>query len=131
MAPPGRLSIGDVVRESVAAAKRLVNPQSPPVPVWIPAAFLASQKVEPWSDMPVWVPAIGDEAGFAQTSAARALSAGLTIRPLNETTADTLRWHLTRPQAERNGLKAGLSPEREAALLAAWKTTAAPMRVDR
>jgi len=131
LSPPGRLSIGDVVRESVAAAKRLVNPQSPPVPVWIPAAFLASQKVEPWSDMPVWVPAIGDEAGFAQTSAARALSAGLTIRPLTETTADTLRWHLTRPQAERNGLKAGLSPEREAALLAAWKTTAAPMRVDR
>jgi 2'-hydroxyisoflavone reductase len=75
--------------------------------------------------MPVWAPSVGDEAGFALTSAARALQAGLTIRPLGETTSDTLRWHLQRPEAERNALKAGLSAEREAALLAAWRDSAA------
>jgi 2'-hydroxyisoflavone reductase len=124
LSPPGRFTIGDVVNESVAAAVRLADPRPTPAPVWIPADFLAAEKVAPWSDMPVWVPSVGDEAGFALTSAARALQAGLTIRPLVETTTDTLRWHLQRPEAERNALKAGLSAEREAALLAAWRDSA-------
>lgn len=131
LSPPGRFSIGDVVGESVAAARQLVDPKPPPVPVWISAEFLAAQGVAPWSDMPVWVPSVGDEAGVAKTSASRALDAGLTIRTLAETTVDTLRWHLGRPEAERSNLKAGLSPEREAALLAAWKASAGPVRPDR
>lgn len=131
LSPPGRFSIGDVVGESVGAARRIADPKPAPVPVWIPAEFLASQQVAPWSDMPVWVPPVGDEAGVAKTSAARALGAGLAIRPLAETTLDTLRWHLARPDAERNSLKAGLSPEREAALLAAWQAASAPVRADR
>jgi 2'-hydroxyisoflavone reductase len=45
----------------------------------------------------------------------------MQIRPMAETVAATLRWHLQRPEAEREKLEAGLSPEREAALLAAWK----------
>jgi hypothetical protein len=39
-----------------------------------------------------------------------------------DTVAATLRWHLQRPEDERQNLKAGLSLEREAALLAAWKS---------
>jgi hypothetical protein len=39
--------------------------------------------------------------------------------------AETLRWHLQRPEAEREKLKAGLTPERETALLAAWKERSA------
>jgi len=125
LSPPGRFSIGDVVGESVTAAMRIARPQPSPVPVWIPAEFLAAEKVAPWSDMPVWAPSVGDEAGFAETSAARAVASGLTIRPLAETIADTLRWHLARPESERVKLKAGLAPEREAALLTAWKSAAA------
>ena len=121
LSPPGRFSIGDVVNESVKAARQLVDPQPPPVATWIPADFLAARAVAPWSDMPVWVPSVGDEAGFAQVSAARAMQAGLTIRPMAETVTDTLRWHLQRPEAERQKLKAGLSPEREAEVLAAWQ----------
>lgn len=128
LSPPGRFTIGDVVGESVAVATRIVEPKPAPVPVWIPAEFLAAEKVAPWSDMPVWAPSVGDEAGFAETSAARAVAAGLTIRPLAETTADTLRWHLSRPEAARDSLKAGLSSEREAALLSAWKSAAADGR---
>lgn len=37
------------------------------------------------------------------------------------TVADTLRWFLDQPEAARRSLKAGLSPEREAQVLAAWK----------
>jgi 2'-hydroxyisoflavone reductase len=121
LSPPGRSTIGDVVTESVSAAVRIATPRPPPLATWIPAEFLAQQKIAPWSDMPVWVPATGDEAAFAQTSAARALQAGLSIRPLSETVADTLSWHLGRPATEQQTLKAGLPPEREAALLEAWR----------
>jgi hypothetical protein len=40
-----------------------------------------------------------------------------------ETVTDTLRWHMQRPEAERQTLKAGLPPERETAVLAAWRST--------
>jgi 2'-hydroxyisoflavone reductase len=121
LSPPGQFTIGDVVDASVTAARKIVDPQPPPQPVWLPADFLAAQKVAPWSDMPVWAPSVGDEAGFALVSAARALAAGLRIRPMTETVTDTLRWHLQRPEAELRKLKAGLSPEREAEVLAAWQ----------
>jgi 2'-hydroxyisoflavone reductase len=118
---PGRFTIGELVSESVAAAKRIAEPAAEPQPVWMPAAFLESQQVQPWSDMPVWVPASADSAGFAATAMARATVAGLRIRPLAETVEDTLRWHLARPPAEREKLKAGLAPEREAKLLADFR----------
>lgn len=121
LSPPGRFTIGDVVEESMAAARRIARPAAAPEAVWISTDFLAGQKVAPWSDMPVWAPSVGEEAGFAQVSAERAVRAGMKIRPMADTVAATLRWHLERPEAERDTLKAGLSPEREAALLAAWQ----------
>jgi 2'-hydroxyisoflavone reductase len=92
----------------------------PPL-TWVPAKFLAAQKAEPWSDLPVWVPAEGDTAGFARRDIRRAQAAGLTFRPLRATAADTLAWFRTQPTDRQAKLKAGLTPEREAALLAAWK----------
>ena len=49
---------------------------------WVPANFLAQQKVEAWSDMPVWA---GDELGLARTKIDRALAKGLTFRSVAET----------------------------------------------
>ena len=118
LSPPEKFRMGELVDESIAAAIEIARPATKPVARWVPADTLAAQNVAPWSDMPVWVPSSGDEAGFAATSAARALRAGLTIRPMRETVRDTLRWHLARPEAERNALKAGIKPEREAAVLA-------------
>ena len=118
LSPPGRFSIGDLIKASVQSAKTISSIDAEPV--WIPAHVLNEQKVAPWSDMPVWVPSEGDSAGFAAVSASRAVSAGLRIRPLLETTTDTLRWHLSRPEAERAKLRAGISPEREDDLLRYW-----------
>ena len=85
---------------------------------WLPAEFLQQQKVEAWSDMPVWA---GDELGLARTKIDRALAKGLTFRPLAETTRDTLAWFKSLPQDRESKLRAGLTPEREAEVLAAWK----------
>jgi len=85
---------------------------------WLPADFLQQQKVQAWSDMPVWA---GDELGLARTKIDRALAKGLTFRPLAETARDTLAWFKSLPQDRQSKLRAGLTPEREAEVLAAWK----------
>jgi 2'-hydroxyisoflavone reductase len=85
---------------------------------WLPAEFLRQQKVEAWSDMPVWA---GDELGLARTKIDHALAKGLTFRPLDETARDTLAWFKSLPQDRQSKLRAGLTPEREAEVLAAWK----------
>ena len=87
---------------------------------WAPADFLKAQKIESWSDMPVWT---GDESGMARTSISRALAKGLTFRPLADTARDTLAWFKSQSQDRQSHLKAGLTPEREAEVLAAWHKT--------
>jgi 2'-hydroxyisoflavone reductase len=92
---------------------------------WVPADFLASQQVRGWRHMPIWLPPEGRTAGFLRRSNAKALAAGLTFRPLAVTAKDTLDWHKTRPEAEQTatlqGAIAGIPPEKEAEVLAAWK----------
>lgn len=88
---------------------------------WVPASFLEEQKVSPWGDMPVWIPPSGEYAGFASRSIKRALDAGLTFRSLADTAATTLAFHEGRPAERQAKLRAGLAPEREKEVLAAWK----------
>jgi 2'-hydroxyisoflavone reductase len=85
---------------------------------WVSEDFLTAQKVEPWSDMPVWT---GKESGLARTKIDKALAKGLTFRSLDVTARDTLAWFKSRPQDRQSKMKAGLTPEREGEVLAAWK----------
>ena len=86
---------------------------------WVNTDFLEAQKVAPWSDMPVWVPPRGEEAGIGRINIQRGLAKGLAFRPLAVTARDTLAWFKSQP-AERQKLKAGITAEREAEVLAAW-----------
>ncbi|HZZ89110.1 MAG TPA: NAD-dependent epimerase/dehydratase family protein [Caulobacteraceae bacterium] len=88
--------------------------------VWVPETFLDANKVEAWSDLPVWVPGHGETAGFSRTRIAKATAAGLTFRPLADTSRDTLAWFKTQPAERQAKLRAGLAPDREALLLAQW-----------
>ncbi|MDH4102059.1 MAG: SDR family oxidoreductase [Thermoleophilia bacterium] len=80
--------------------------------VWVPDGFLVEQGVGEWMELPLW---IVDPAMSAADEAVidRALAAGLRFRPL----ADTIRATLDEARPTET---AGLSPEREAELLAAW-----------
>ncbi len=91
---------------------------------WADSAFLASQQVAPWSDMPVWIPPQGEELAASQVGNARAREAGLAIRPVDDTVRTTLDWHRTRPAEQQAKLRSGLAREREAAVLAAWHARA-------
>jgi 2'-hydroxyisoflavone reductase len=123
--PPGKFSMGELVQASITAANASVKPTPPPRPIWIPADFLAKEKIQPWSDMPVWIPESGEYAAFAEANVSKALRAGLTLRPVQPTVNDTLAWHLQRPEAERAKLAAGLTPEREQELLKVWQAASA------
>lgn len=96
---------------------------------WVDADFLAENKVRGWSDMPVWMAPRGSTAAFARVNCAKAYAAGLTFRPLAITAKDTLEWYHTRPAAEQEKAAAGLAPEKEKTVLAAWnakKATGGP-----
>ena len=128
VSPPGRFTMGQLIDESVTAARSLARPAEAPRPVWLPAAFLAAQGVQPWSEMPVWLPAEGESAAFARTPVTRALRAGLSIRPLRDTVRDTLRWQLARPPDARARPGAGIEPLKEQQVLAQWRRHGATMR---
>ena len=90
-------------------------------PVWVEEDFLLDQEVGPWMELPLWVPA--DHEAFLQMSVAKAVAAGLSFRPVEETARDTLAW------AQAAGAElvtetpygtAGLDPMREQELLRTW-----------
>ncbi len=113
--PEQRLTIGDML----TGIKEAIDAKSAKF-TWVPAKFLEEHKVAPWSDMPVWIPPGGEEGGTGSISNARALAQGLTFRPLAETARDTLDWFKIKPKERQEKLKAGLTKEREAEVLAAW-----------
>ena len=83
---------------------------------WVDEPFLIAQGVAPFIEMPLWVPA--EAEGFNNFAIDRALAAGLSFRPVEETIRDTLAWLATRPADHE--WRAGLSAEREAELLRLW-----------
>ena len=84
---------------------------------WATEGFLTAESVAPWSDMPLYLfESDADWQGFLSANVDRALAKGLEFRPLRETILETLAWR----KNVKDDLKAGISPEREAALLKKW-----------
>jgi 2'-hydroxyisoflavone reductase len=90
---------------------------------WVSDNFLLQEKVAPWSEMPLWMPE--EDAphvkGFMFINCDKAVAAGLSFRPLNDTIRDTLRWRETNGLNEE--LKAGINPDKEQRLLRKWHET--------
>ena len=79
---------------------------------WVSPEFLVEHGVGEWMELPLWLVDPAMEY-VDRVDVSRALEAGLTFRPLEETVRGTL------DDAETTDA-AGLRPEREAELLAAW-----------
>lgn len=104
---------------------------------WANGDWLATQGVNGWTQMPVWLPPIGEYAGFHARSISKAVKSGFITRPLETTIADTLTWldeeympmwkeamaDRGTPDAEFDfgGSRPGITREREAELLELWK----------
>ncbi len=89
--------------------------------IWVPEPFLtehgASPEDESREHLPLWAP--GHALG--EVSIAKGLAAGLTFRPTVETARDTLAWWNEQPEERRAKMRGGLPPEREQAILEAWR----------
>jgi 2'-hydroxyisoflavone reductase len=81
---------------------------------WASEELLRREGVEPWSDLPMWMPGY---PGYNAFDAGRAVSAGMRFRSTAETVRDTLTWDRARPQTWPMG--AGLGREREREVLLA------------
>jgi 2'-hydroxyisoflavone reductase len=75
--------------------------------------------------LPIWVPREGTPfSGYGAVSNAKAIAAGLTFRPLATTVADLLAWYRGLPAERQAETRAGITREKEAELLKAWKAQA-------
>jgi nucleoside-diphosphate-sugar epimerase len=116
-APAGPVTMRRVLEAAVAATgadARLT---------WVADAALRDAGVEPWSELPLWIPQ-DDAPGTWRIGTARIEAAGLRCRPIEETVADTWAWW--RGGGEREAAAQdephrarGLDPAREAAILGA------------
>ena len=80
---------------------------------WVDQEFLQEQEVEPWmgpGSIPLWLPR-PEYDGLPAHDVQPSLDAGLTIRPLADTTRDTLAWLEATPDAVVSGID--LDRERE------------------
>jgi len=116
--PTSQLSIA----EMLYGIRSVTNTQA--TFTWVPADFLEAQSVRPWADMPAWFPPKGAMAGFGYFNRDKAIAKGLTFRPLADTAKDTLDWFHSLPAERRAKLLAGIAPEKEQAVLAAWHARA-------
>ena len=88
--------------------------------VWKSEDDLAEAGVEPWTQLPCWVPERGEFAGFLEGDTRLAAATGLVCRPVAQTVSDTWAW------LQRDGFPAqredrpahGLPADLESALLA-------------
>lgn len=87
---------------------------------WVNADFVAERRLRPYTDLPVWMPPRGDNAGWALMDRSKAVGAGLTFRSLADTARATLDYYHQQPPERQAALKAGLAPEKELETLAAW-----------
>ncbi|HYJ61528.1 MAG TPA: NAD-dependent epimerase/dehydratase family protein, partial [Actinomycetota bacterium] len=109
---PGRYTLASLLETSARVAGAATTP------VWVDADFVRTHELVGTEDGPDPFPMITPEEPHAhEVSDARARAAGLGTRSLDDTVRDTLAW-----DDERGApwpMSAGLTPEREAELLAA------------
>lgn len=86
--------------------------------------FLRAHKIEPWTEMPLWIPEDfsleGEKAPWKGTftiSIDKAVRTGLSFRPLKETIQEVYHWERERHHSDK---VAGLSRDKECALLNEW-----------
>ena len=110
--PKSKLGVGpmlDIVKKTTNSDARFT---------WVDDKFLTDQKLI--DDIPIWTSTHGPEIGYSTMNISKAVSHGLTFRPLSETTRATLEWFRKQPVERQLKMRAGIKPQREAEVLAAW-----------
>jgi len=92
--------------------------------VWLDPETVEAAGVEPWTELPIWVPPTGELAGLHALDTSAAAAAGLRCRPMPETVADTWAW-LQREGLPERPTNRGGAPMDAAAEARLWAAHAA------
>jgi 2'-hydroxyisoflavone reductase len=111
--PKSRLGMGkmlSVIKDTTGSDARFT---------WVDDKFLADQKII--DEIPIWTSTKGQEIGYSTMNINKAVSHGLTFRSLPDTTRATLEWFRKQTPARQSRMRAGITAQREAEVLAAWR----------
>ncbi|WP_369270601.1 NAD-dependent epimerase/dehydratase family protein [Streptomyces sp. R11] len=116
MSPQGHATMGTFLDACAAAGGATAQLR------WTEPEVILDAGIEPWTQLPVWVPPGTDmHDALHAADVSRAVATGLRCRPVEETVADTWAWLQdiggTAPQRTDRTAK-GLDPEVEAKVLA-------------
>ena len=112
---PGHTTMGELLEACVAVTG------SSAVLRWAPPEVVEAAGVEPWTELPVWLPPGELYDTLHRGDVGKALAAGLRCRPVSETVADTWAWLRALPgpaPLRPDRPPVGLTPAREEAALA-------------
>ncbi|WP_412075912.1 NAD-dependent epimerase/dehydratase family protein [Streptomyces xanthophaeus] len=114
VSPPGHATMGSFLDACAAATGAVAEAR------WTDASVIEAAGIEPWTELPVWLPEGELHDYMFGADVTKALEAGLVCRPVEETVADTWAWLWSlggvaphRPDRPQKGISA----EREAELL--------------
>ncbi|MFF4650337.1 NAD-dependent epimerase/dehydratase family protein [Streptomyces sp. NPDC001380] len=114
VSPSGHTTTGGLLEACAAATGSRAELR------WTAPERILAAGVEPWLELPVWLPPGEGHDAMHRSDVSRALAAGLRCRPVEETVADTWAWLRSLPggppqRADRPAV--GLPPGKEAVLL--------------
>jgi 2'-hydroxyisoflavone reductase len=116
VSPVGHAAMRDVLEACVAVTGSDAELR------WTPPEPILAAGVQPWTDLPIWIPPGEDHDAMHGSDVSKAVRDGLHCRPVHETVADTWAWlqALDAPPVppDRNYIQpVGLDPKTEARLL--------------
>ena|SRR5579864_5690946 len=106
---PGSTTFGDLLDACERAAGSRIDVK------YASDEFLERHGVEPWVEMPLWIPHSSDYTAIVNAGTKRACVQGFETRPVFQTVRDTLGWSQGEGKVYET-LKAGIAPERERGL---------------
>ncbi|MDI9893871.1 NAD-dependent epimerase/dehydratase family protein [Rhodococcus sp. IEGM 1381] len=111
----GHATMREVLQACVAATRSDARLR------WVQPEVLGAAGVQPWTELPIWIPPGADHDSLHASDVSKAFAEGLRARPIQETVADTWRWLQSlngRAPVRGDRPPVGLSADREAAILA-------------
>ena len=115
--PVGSYTLGNLLEDCQAITATTVQP------VWADDEFVMANELG--GALPIYHPMTGPYKHASSVSGKRARAAGLQNRPVRETIRDLMRWWETLDDERIANARFQLTAEREAELIAAWKTQSA------
>lgn len=126
--PEKELTLGDVWRSCLALVDK------PAMLVPMDELFLLESVVQPWLEVPLWVPSFDKTMrGFTRMDTRKAERYGLGLRPIHDTLRDIFEWDQRRAKASDSPdqLRSGIGGDRQTKLLKSWSDNGVKIEAER